>query len=97
MPLTMECVNYRFLITPISIAKTRSKAISWLRFWHSPSKKGFLKVGEWNEQEVIVRGSKIIVPKRRDYSDTDLSKVDTFMADKAHPELLNKEGHFGFT
>ena len=61
----------------------------------APAKKGFLKkVGEWNEQEVIVRGSKITVFLNDEIIlDTDLSKVDTFMADKAHPGLLNKEGH----
>ena len=64
----------------------------------APAKKGFLKkVGEWNEQEVIVRDSKITVFLNDEIIlDTDLAKVDSFMADKKHPGLLLKEGHFGF-
>ena len=62
------------------------------------AKKGFLKkVGEWNEQEVIVRGSTITVFLNDEIIlDADLSKVKTFMADKQHPGLSLKEGHFGF-
>ena len=64
----------------------------------APAKKGFLKkVGQWNEQEVIVRDSKITVFLNDEIIlDTDLAKVDSFMADKKHPGLLVKEGHFGF-
>ena len=64
----------------------------------APAKKGFLKkVGEWNEQEVVVRDSKITVFLNDEIIlDTDLAKVDSFMADKKHPGLLVKEGHFGF-
>ena len=64
----------------------------------APAKKGFLKkVGEWNDQEVIVRGSKITVFLNDEIIlDTDLAKVDSFMADKKHPGLLIQEGHFGF-
>ena len=62
------------------------------------AKKGFLKkVGEWNEQEVIVRGSTITVFLNDEIIlDADLSKVTSFMADKQHPGLSLKEGHFGF-
>lgn len=62
------------------------------------AKKGFLKkVGEWNEQEVIVRGSTITVFLNDEIIlDADLSKVTSFMADKQHPGLSFKEGHFGF-
>ena len=62
------------------------------------AKKGFLKkVGEWNEQEVIVRGSTITVFLNDEIIlDADVSKVKTFMADKQHPGLSLKEGHFGF-
>lgn len=62
------------------------------------AKKGFLKkVGEWNEQEVIVRGSTITVFLNDEIIlDADLSKVKTFMANKQHPGLSLKEGHFGF-
>ncbi len=62
------------------------------------AKKGFLKkIGEWNEQEVIVRGSTITVFLNDEIIlDADLSKVTSFMADKQHPGLSLKEGHFGF-
>jgi hypothetical protein len=62
------------------------------------AKKGFLRqVGEWNEQEVIVRGSTITVFLNDEIIlDADVSKVKTFMADKQHPGLSLKEGHFGF-
>ena len=54
-------------------------------------------MGQWNEQEVIVRDSKITVFLNDEIIlDTDLAKVDSFMADKKHPGLLVKEGHFGF-
>ena len=62
------------------------------------AKKGFLKdVGEWNEQEVIVRGSTITVFLNDEIIlDADLSKIKTFMAGKQHPGLSLTEGHFGF-
>ena len=62
------------------------------------AKKGFLKkIGEWNEQEVIVRGYQITVFLNDEIIlDTDVSKVNNFMAKKSHPGLLLKEGHFGF-
>jgi hypothetical protein len=62
------------------------------------AKKGFLRqVGEWNEQEVIVRNSTITVFLNDEIIlDADLSKIKNFMADKQHPGLSLKEGHFGF-
>ena len=48
------------------------------------AKKGFLKkIGEWNEQEVIVRGYQITVFLNDEIIlDTDVSKVNNFMAKK---------------
>jgi hypothetical protein len=64
----------------------------------APAKKGFLKkVGEWNQQEVIVRGSHVTVFLNDEIIlDQDLSKINKYMADKSHPGLALKEGHFGF-
>ena len=62
------------------------------------AKRGHLKpVGEWNEQEVTVRGSTIkVVLNGTVILDTDLATVTTFMADTPHPGKDRTEGHFGF-
>ena len=62
------------------------------------STRGHLKpVGEWNEQEVTVRGSTIkVVLNGTVILDTDLATVTTFMADTPHPGKDRTEGHFGF-
>jgi len=54
-------------------------------------------VGEWNYQEVTVKGSTIKVELNGSVIlDTDLSKVTEFMADKAHPGKDLTKGYFGF-
>jgi hypothetical protein len=60
--------------------------------------RGHLKpVGEWNEEEVTVRGSTIkVVLNGAVILDTDLSTVTTFMDDHPHPGKDRTEGHFGF-
>jgi hypothetical protein len=60
--------------------------------------RGHLKpAGEWNEQEVTVRGSTIkVVLNGAVILDTDLATVTTFMADSPHPGKDRTEGHFGF-
>ena len=60
--------------------------------------RGHLKpVGEWNEQEVTVRGSTIkVVLNGAVILDADLATVTTFMADTPHPGKDRTEGHFGF-
>jgi hypothetical protein len=62
------------------------------------STRGHLKpVGQWNEQEVTVRGSTIkVVLNGTTILDTDLATVTTFMADSPHPGKDRTEGHFGF-
>ena len=62
------------------------------------STRGHLKpVGEWNEQEVTVRGSTIkVVLNGTTILDADLSTVTSFMADSPHPGKDRTEGHFGF-
>lgn len=56
-------------------------------------------IGEWNFQEVTVKGSRIKVELNGSaILDTDLSKVDmaTVMGNKAHPGKARKNGFFGF-
>ncbi len=64
------------------------------------SKRGHQKpVGEWNTQEVTVKGSTIkVVLNGTVILDSDLSKVDpaTFMSKSKHPGLALTKGHFGF-
>ncbi|MDF1858990.1 MAG: DUF1080 domain-containing protein [Verrucomicrobiales bacterium] len=61
---------------------------------------GYLRpVGNWNYQEVTVKGSTVKVELNGTVIlDADLSKVDpaTFMDGKKHPGLGLSEGHFGF-
>ena len=65
-----------------------------------PAKRGYLKpIGEWNNEEIIVKGSNIkvilngTVIVEGDYAAA--AKKGT-MDHKAHPGLLNKTGHIGF-
>ncbi|WZU47969.1 DUF1080 domain-containing protein [Stieleria varia] len=60
--------------------------------------RGFLReTGQWNFQEVTVRGSTIKVELNGNVIlDTDLSKITEYMADKKHPGKDNAQGHFGF-
>ncbi|MFG0336295.1 MAG: DUF1080 domain-containing protein, partial [Maioricimonas sp. JB049] len=60
--------------------------------------RGYLRpVGEWNFQEVTVKGSTIRVELNGNVIlDGDLSKVTEYMANSPHPGKDLKEGHFGF-
>lgn len=62
--------------------------------------RGYLRpVGEWNYQEVTVKGSTIRVELNGTVIlDTDLAKLDEaeFMGKKNHPGLKNEDGYFGF-
>ncbi len=64
------------------------------------AKRGFQKpIGEWNSQEVTVKGSTIkVVLNGTVILDCDLSKVDmeTVMAKSKHPGVNRTSGHFGF-
>jgi hypothetical protein len=54
-------------------------------------------VGEWNFQQVTVKGSTIQVELNGALIlDTDLSKVKEFMGKNPHPGLSLTRGHFGF-
>ncbi|HWB01323.1 MAG TPA: DUF1080 domain-containing protein [Pirellulales bacterium] len=63
-----------------------------------PAHRGYLRpTGDWNFQEVTVRGSTIKVELNGSVIlDTDLSKVTEFMNDKPHPGKDRTSGKFGF-
>ena len=62
------------------------------------AKQGYLRpVGQWNFEEVTVKGSKIKVELNGTVIlDTDLSKVKEFMANSPHPGKDRTSGYFGF-
>ena len=62
------------------------------------ARRGHLRpVGEWNSQEVTVKGSRILVVLNgATILDTDLSTVTEFLEDKPHPGKDRTRGHFGF-
>jgi hypothetical protein len=63
-----------------------------------PAHKGYLRpVGDWNFQEVTVKGSTIKVELNGTVIlDADLSKVTQYMANSPHPGKERALGHFGF-
>ena len=63
-----------------------------------PAHRGYLRpVGEWNYQEVTVKGSTIKVELNGSVIvDADVSKVTEFKDDRPHPGKDLKRGHFGF-
>ncbi|HWL17998.1 MAG TPA: DUF1080 domain-containing protein, partial [Opitutus sp.] len=53
--------------------------------------------GEWNFQEVTVRGSRVTVELNGTLIlDGDLATVTSFLDGKAHPGKDRRSGHFGF-
>jgi hypothetical protein len=60
--------------------------------------RGYLRpTGEWNFEEVTVKGSTIKVELNGTVIlDTDLSKVTDYMANHPHPGKDRTSGHFGF-
>jgi Domain of Unknown Function (DUF1080) len=63
-----------------------------------PAKRGYLRpVGQWNFEEVTVKGSKIKVEVNGTVIlDTDLAEVKEFMGNSAHPGKDRTSGYFGF-
>jgi hypothetical protein len=63
----------------------------------APSHRGYLRpVGEWNFQEVVVRGARITVTLNgTTIVDADLAALDSSLGDK-HTGRDRREGHFGF-
>jgi len=64
----------------------------------APAARGFVRpAGQWNYQEVTVKGSTIKVELNGTVIlDTDLSKITEFMADSPHPGKDLAKGFFGF-
>ena len=63
-----------------------------------PCHRGYQRaVGEWNFQEVTVKGSKVRVELNGFVIlDADLANVKEFMANTPHPGKDLKKGYFGF-
>ena len=63
-----------------------------------PATRGYLRtVGQWNFEEVTVKGSKIKVELNGTVIlDADLGKVSEFMANSPHPGKDRPSGFFGF-
>jgi hypothetical protein len=63
-----------------------------------PAHRGYLRpAGEWNFQEVTVKGPTIKVELNGSVIlDTDLSKVTEYLAGRPHPGKDLPSGHFGF-
>ncbi len=63
-----------------------------------PAHRGYLRpVGEWNYQEVTVKGSTLKVELNGTMIlDCDLADVTEYMGGKPHPGKDRKTGHFGF-
>lgn len=62
-----------------------------------PAHRGYLRpTGEWNFQQVTVRGPRITV-ELNGYTilDADVSEVTEYMANSPHPGKDNSQGHFG--
>lgn len=64
------------------------------------AKRGYLKpIGEWNQQEVIVKGPKVkVILNGQVIIDTDIVEAvkGNEKVQKDHPGLKNKTGHIGF-
>ena len=60
--------------------------------------QGYLRpTGDWNYQEVTVKGSTIVVELNGTrILDADLSRVTEFLDNRPHPGKDRTEGHFGF-
>jgi hypothetical protein len=65
-----------------------------------PAKRGFQRpVGEWNHQEVIARGRRIIVILNGETivdADLDEASASGTMDGREHPGLGRTRGHIGF-
>jgi hypothetical protein len=62
------------------------------------ARRGALRpVGDWNEQEVMARGSTIkVVLNGTVILDTDLARATDFLDGRPHPGRDRARGHFGF-
>jgi len=79
-------------------AKLDSRQYNGSAYGMVPAHRGYLRpVGEWNFEEVTIKGSTIKVELNGTMIlDTDLSEVTKYMANSAHPGKTRTKGHFGF-
>lgn len=63
-----------------------------------PAHRGYLRaVGEWNFEEIEVRGSRIRVTLNgTTIVDADVAAIENPLSNREHPGRLRSEGHFGF-
>ena len=78
-------------------AKLDARQVHGSAYGMAAAHRGYQRpVGEWNYQEVTVRGSTIKVELNGSVIlDTDLSRIDEFMATHPHPGKDRDSGHFG--
>jgi hypothetical protein len=84
--------------TALEYAKLDPRQFHGSAYGMVAAKRDFLRaVGEWNYQQVTVKGSSVKVELNgTTILDADLSTVTEFMANNAHPGKDRKTGHFGF-
>jgi hypothetical protein len=79
-------------------ARLDSRQFHGSAYGMAAAKRGYLRpVGEWNFQEVTVKGSTICVELNGTrILDCDLSKITEYLDNKPHPGKDRPSGHFGF-
>lgn len=79
-------------------AKLDPRQFNGSAYGMAASARGYLRpVGEWNFEEVTIRGSTIVVELNGTrILDTDLSKITDYLDNKPHPGKDRPAGHFGF-
>jgi hypothetical protein len=79
-------------------AKLDPRQFNGSAYGMTAAQRGYQRpVGEWNFEEVTIKGSTIKVELNGTIIlDTDLSKVTDYMAKHAHPGKDRTTGHFGF-
>ena len=97
--LTMECANFKCSTASIqNTPKLDKRQYHGSAYGMLAAHRGYLRpTGQWNFQEVTVTGSKIKVELNGTVIlDGDLSQVEDYMANSAHPGKSLVKGHFGF-
>ncbi len=95
-PPTSACASCKCWTTPTR-ASIRGRPTARPTAWW-PLTRGYQRpIGEWNYQEVTVKGPTIKVELNGTVIlDCDLSKVTEYMANSTHPGKDRTSGHFGF-
>lgn len=84
--------------TSSKYAKLDARQYNGSAYGMAASHRGYLRpIGEWNLEEVTVKGSTIKVELNGTLIlDADLSKITDYMAKSPHPGKERTAGHFGF-